>query len=160
MSTCNHNLKLEKRKEFVSPRERICLNGIWSFQEAKKGKEESPPSANWYYIKVPERLGSGEFDVLDKKGNVVVFYPKDPFDARICEDIARSVTVTFGMIAAFGTWVVNGAKLRASLVLNSVTKCEEVGKAINEGLEWNLLKKKVLTLKASSITVSIFTVLI
>jgi len=72
--------------------------------------------------------------LADKNGNIVVFYPKDPFDARICEDIARSVTVTFGMIAAFGTWVVSGAKLRESLVLNSVTKCEEVGKAINEAV--------------------------
>lgn len=72
--------------------------------------------------------------LADKEGNVVVGYPKDPMDAHACENIARSFAVASGMIAAFGTWTVNGRKMRESLVLNSVSKCERIGKAIREAI--------------------------
>jgi len=72
--------------------------------------------------------------LADKEGNVVVGYPKDPLDAHACENIARSFAVASGMCAAFGTWVVNGRKMRESLVLNSVSKCERIGRAIKEAV--------------------------
>lgn len=72
--------------------------------------------------------------LADKEGNIVVGYPRDPLDAHACEKIARSFAVASGMCAAFGTWVVNGRKMRESLVLNSVSKCERIGRAIKEAV--------------------------
>lgn len=93
---------------------------------------------------VPE-LGTGLYPIYeipasplvlaDKDGNVVIGYPKDPLDTHACENIARSFAVSAGMSAAFGTWVVNGRQIRESLVLNSVSKCEEIGKAIKEAVK-------------------------
>ncbi|MEM2104043.1 MAG: DUF917 domain-containing protein [Candidatus Bathyarchaeia archaeon] len=70
--------------------------------------------------------------LADKNGNVVVGYLRNPLDTNAGENIARGFAIASGMIAAFGTWVVNGRRLRECLVLNSVSKCEEIGKALRE----------------------------
>jgi len=72
--------------------------------------------------------------LADKDGNVVIGYTKDPLDTPACENIARSFAVVSGMIAAFGTWVVSGRKMRESLVLNSVSKCEKIGEALKKAV--------------------------
>jgi len=72
--------------------------------------------------------------LADRNGNVVVLYTNDPMDAYTCELIARHVTTAFGMIAAFATWTLNGETLRRALALNTVTKCEKIGKAIRSAI--------------------------
>lgn len=72
--------------------------------------------------------------LADRDGNVVIGYPKEPMDFHACEKMARSFAVASGMVAAFATWVVNGRKMRESLVLNSVSKCERIGKNIREAV--------------------------
>ncbi len=107
---------------------------------------------------VPE-LGTGLYPLYeipasplvlaDRNGNVVVGYPKNPQDTNACENIARSFAVVSGMVAAFGTWTVNGRTLREKLVLNSISKCEEIGKSIKKRpLMWAeiQLKKRWLLL--------------
>jgi DUF917 family protein len=93
---------------------------------------------------VPE-LGTGLYPLYeipasplvlaDKNGNVVIGYPKNPMDTNASENIARSFAVVSGMVAAFGTWTVNGRTLREKLVLNSVSKCEAVGKSIKKAVK-------------------------
>jgi len=73
--------------------------------------------------------------LADRNGNVVIGYPKDPMDTAACENIARSFAVASGMVAAFGTWVVNVRTIKQRLVPNSVSKCENIGKAIKEAVE-------------------------
>jgi len=73
--------------------------------------------------------------LADRDGNVVIGYPHEPMDTAACEKIARSFAVASGMSAAFATWVVNGRKIRESLVLGSISKCESIGKAIREAVK-------------------------
>jgi len=73
--------------------------------------------------------------LADRDGNVVIGYPHEPMDTAACEKIARSFAVVSGMSAAFATWVVNGRKIRESLVLGSISKCERIGKAIREAVK-------------------------
>lgn len=70
--------------------------------------------------------------LANKKGDVVVLYTRDPMDAFTCEIVARNVCAAFDNAAAFATWVVNGKLLREALALNTVSKCEKIGKAIEE----------------------------
>ncbi|MBS7604958.1 MAG: DUF917 domain-containing protein [Candidatus Bathyarchaeia archaeon] len=73
--------------------------------------------------------------LADKNGNIVIGYPRDPLDISAGESIARGFAIAAGMIAAFGTWVVNGRTMRECLVLNSISKCENIGKAIREAIK-------------------------
>ncbi|MGA2791131.1 MAG: DUF917 domain-containing protein [Candidatus Bathyarchaeia archaeon] len=69
--------------------------------------------------------------LADKKGNVVVLYTRDPLDSATCELVARYVATAFENTCAFATWTMNVKSLREVSVLNSVTRCENIGKAIN-----------------------------
>jgi len=69
--------------------------------------------------------------LADKKGNVVILYTRDPLDSATCELVARYVTAAFENTCAFATWTMNVKSLREVSVLNSVTRCESIGKAIN-----------------------------
>lgn len=90
-------------------------------------------------------IPTSPFVMADRNGNIVVGYTKDPFDAHMCENIARHVTVSFGMISGFGTWVVNGSQIRECLAVNTVSMCEEIGRAIRESV-----KKKKDPIKAAT----------
>jgi len=72
--------------------------------------------------------------LADKKGNVVILYTRDPLDSATCELVARYVTAAFENICAFATWTMNVKSLREVSVLNSVSRCESIGKAINEAM--------------------------
>jgi hypothetical protein len=93
---------------------------------------------------VPE-LGTGLYPLYeipasplvlaDRNGNIVIGYPKNPMDTNACENISRSFAVVSGMVAAFGTWTVNGRTIKEKLVLNSVSKCESIGEAITKAVK-------------------------
>lgn len=73
--------------------------------------------------------------LADKNGNIIIGYPKNPLDTTAGESIARGFAIAAGMIAAFGTWVVTGRMMRECLVINSISKCEEIGRAIKEAVK-------------------------
>jgi len=70
--------------------------------------------------------------VANSKGDVISAYLADPMDTSGAETIARAATVSFGMLAAFSTWIVDVAKIKRCLVTNTVTKAEKVGRAMRE----------------------------
>ncbi len=78
------------------------------------------------------RIPTSPLVVANKAGDVLVAYLKDPLDTASAEKMARTAAVSFGMLAAFATWIVDIATIRNCLVPNSISKCEEVGKAIRK----------------------------
>jgi len=70
--------------------------------------------------------------VANKAGDIIVAYLKDPLDTAAAETIARTAAVSFGMLAAFATWIVNMATIKKYLVPNSISKSEEIGRAIRK----------------------------
>ncbi|MEM2111630.1 MAG: DUF917 domain-containing protein [Candidatus Bathyarchaeia archaeon] len=80
-------------------------------------------------------IPTSPFVLADRNNNVVVGYTNDPFDANTCENIARNVTVSFGMSSGFGTWIVNGKQIRDCLATNTVTQCMEIGAAMRESVK-------------------------
>jgi hypothetical protein len=70
--------------------------------------------------------------VANKAGDVIVAYLKDPLDTATAETIARTAAVSFGMLAAFATWIVNMATIKKYLVPNSISRSEEIGRAIRK----------------------------
>ncbi|MCK4368132.1 MAG: DUF917 domain-containing protein [Dehalococcoidales bacterium] len=70
--------------------------------------------------------------LANKAGDIIVAYLADPLDTTAAETIARTAAVSFGMLAAFATWVVNIATIKRCLVPNSVSKTEKIGKAMRE----------------------------
>jgi uncharacterized protein len=70
--------------------------------------------------------------VANSKGDVICAYLADALDTSTAETIARTACVSFGMLAAFSTWIVDVANIKRNLVTNSVTKAEKVGRAIRE----------------------------
>lgn len=70
--------------------------------------------------------------VANKAGDVIVAYLKDPLNTTMAETIARTAAVSFGMLAAFATWIVDMATIKKYLVPKSISKAEEIGKAIRE----------------------------
>ena len=75
------------------------------------------------------------FVVADRDGNVVVGWLADPMDGHTAEEIARHVTVAFGMLAGLGTWVVTGWQIKNFLEPGVLTKSLEVGRAVREAKE-------------------------
>jgi len=69
--------------------------------------------------------------LADRKGNVVVLYTRDPLDSATCELVARYIATAFENTCAFATWTMNVKSLREVSVLNSVTRCENIGRAVN-----------------------------
>lgn len=70
--------------------------------------------------------------VANKAGDVIVAYLKDPLNTIMAETIARTAAVSFGMLAAFATWIVDIATIKKCLVPKSISKAEEIGEAIRE----------------------------
>ncbi len=70
--------------------------------------------------------------VANKAGDVIVAYLKDPLDTTMAETIARTAAVSFGMLAAFATWIVNRGTIKKYLVPNSISKSEKIGRAIRK----------------------------
>jgi len=70
--------------------------------------------------------------VANKAGDVIVAYLKDPLNTSMAETIARTAAVSFGMVAAFATWIANMETIKKYLVPNSISKSEEIGRAIRK----------------------------
>lgn len=70
--------------------------------------------------------------VANKAGDVIVAYLGDPLNTVAAETIARTASVSFGMVAAFATWIVDMATIKRCLVPNSISKAGEIGKGIRE----------------------------
>jgi len=70
--------------------------------------------------------------VANKEGDTIVAYLGNPLNAVAAETIARTAAISFGMVAAFATWIVDMATIKRCLVPNSVSKAGEIGKAIRE----------------------------
>jgi hypothetical protein len=70
--------------------------------------------------------------IANKAGDIIVAYLGDPLDTAAAETIARTAAVSFGMLAAFSTWIVSIATIKNCLVVNSVSKVGKIGKAIRE----------------------------
>jgi len=70
--------------------------------------------------------------VANKAGDIIVAYLKDPLDTTAAETIARTAAVSFGMLAAFATWIVNMGTIKKYLVPDSISKSEEIGRAIRK----------------------------
>lgn len=68
--------------------------------------------------------------LANKAGDVLVAYLKDPLDTASAEMIARTAAISFGMLAAFATWIVDKATIKKYLVAGSISKSEEVGRAM------------------------------
>ncbi|MEM2381679.1 MAG: DUF917 domain-containing protein [Candidatus Nezhaarchaeales archaeon] len=75
------------------------------------------------------------FVVADKVGNIVVGWLADPLDGHTAEELARHVTVAFGMLSGLGTWVVTGWHIKNFLEPRVLTKSLDVGKALREAKE-------------------------
>ena len=70
--------------------------------------------------------------VANKAGDVIVAYLKDPLNTTMAETIARTAAISFGMVAAFATWIVDMATIKKCLVPKAISKAEEIGRAIRE----------------------------
>ncbi|MEM1831303.1 MAG: DUF917 domain-containing protein [Desulfurococcaceae archaeon] len=75
------------------------------------------------------------FVVADRAGNIVVGWLANPLDGHTAEEIARHVTVAFGMLAGLGTWVVTGWQIKKFLEPHVLTKSLEIGRALREAKE-------------------------
>ncbi|MEM4425033.1 MAG: DUF917 domain-containing protein [Candidatus Nezhaarchaeales archaeon] len=75
------------------------------------------------------------FVVADKVGNIVVGWLANPLDGHTAEEIARHVTVAFGMLSGLGTWVVTGWQVKNFLEPLVLTKSLDVGRALREAKE-------------------------
>lgn len=68
--------------------------------------------------------------VTNKEGDVIVAYLNDPFDTTAAEKVARSLCVSFDMLAAFATWIVNIETIRKCLVPGTISQSEKIGAAL------------------------------
>ncbi|MEA1965050.1 MAG: DUF917 domain-containing protein [Candidatus Aerophobetes bacterium] len=73
--------------------------------------------------------------VANKEGDVLIAYLKKPFDSASAERIARSLAVSFEMIAAFATWIVSIETIKRCLVPKSISRSEEIGSIIRKSKE-------------------------
>lgn len=89
---------------------------------------------------VPE-LSTGLYPIHDippvplvlaaQNGDTVIAYLKDPKDQQSAENIARHISMAYGMSAAFCTWVVNGQEITNKLAPGSITQSQKIGEAIS-----------------------------
>ncbi|MFR7989329.1 MAG: DUF917 domain-containing protein [Anaerovoracaceae bacterium] len=68
-------------------------------------------------------------------GDVVIAYPKDPFDAVGLENLCRNVCVAFDMVMGIAGWLTSKEQMKASLVPGAYTKALEVGHAMLNAIE-------------------------
>jgi len=80
-------------------------------------------------------IPTSPFVLADRKGNMVMGWTKDPLDAPMCENVARHVVVSFGMLAGLGTWVATGHQIKSYLEPNVIARSEMVGKILREAKE-------------------------
>lgn len=76
------------------------------------------------------RIPTSPLVLTNREGDVVVAYLGDPLDTGAAERIARSICVSFEMLAAFATWIVSIETIRACLVPGSISQSEKIGTAI------------------------------
>ncbi|MEM3976509.1 MAG: DUF917 domain-containing protein [Desulfurococcaceae archaeon] len=76
-------------------------------------------------------ISHSPFVVADREGNTVVGWLKNPMDGHTAENIARHVTVAFGMLSGLGTWIVTGWQVKNYLEPNVLAKSLSIGKAIS-----------------------------
>lgn len=67
--------------------------------------------------------------MCDEKGNSIVLHT---ISNKWTEDIARAATVIMGGSTILADYAVTGAQLKQAGVLGTVTKCEQIGRAIRE----------------------------
>ena len=72
------------------------------------------------------------FVVANRGGDLVAGWLKDPMDGNAAENIARHVTVAFGMLAGLGTWVVTGWQVKNYLEPKVLERSLSVGRAVRE----------------------------
>jgi len=77
-------------------------------------------------------IPTSPFVLADRAGNMVMGWTKNPLDAPMCENVARHVVVSFGMLAGLGTWVATGHQIKNCLEPNVIAKSEMVGKILRE----------------------------
>lgn len=64
-----------------------------------------------------------------KNGDTVIAYLNDPKDHQSAENIARHISMAYGMSAAFCTWVVNKEDIKDKLAPKSISRSQKVGEA-------------------------------
>jgi len=70
--------------------------------------------------------------MASNNGDSVVVYLHDPLDHRSAENIARHISMAYGQMAAFCTYVVNRDMIVDKLVPGSMTLCMAIGEAFRE----------------------------
>ena len=68
--------------------------------------------------------------VASKTGDSIIAYPQNGFDGKRSEVIARNFCLGCGMIAAFGTWVVDKNEIQTMLADGMITFAEKLGEKI------------------------------
>lgn len=75
-------------------------------------------------------IPTSPFILADREGNLVMGWTKNPLDAPMCENVARHVVVSFGMLAGLGTWVATGYQIKTYLEPNVIARSEMIGKTL------------------------------
>lgn len=70
--------------------------------------------------------------MASNNGDSMVVYLNDPLDHRSAENVARHISMAYGQLAAFCTYVVNREVIVDKLVPGSMTLCMAVGEAFRE----------------------------
>ena len=70
--------------------------------------------------------------MASNNGDSLVVYLSDPLDHKTAESIARHVSMAYGQLAAFCTYVVNRKMIVDKLAPGTVTQCMVVGRAFRE----------------------------
>jgi len=70
--------------------------------------------------------------VANDAGDILIAYLADPYDAAAAETVARTAAISAGWSAAFSTWIVNIATIKKCLVPYTISKEEQIGKAMRE----------------------------
>lgn len=80
-----------------------------------------------------------------KSGDVIAAFLDDPENHASAENIARHISMAYGMSAAFCTWLVNGKDINDKLVPNSISNAQKIGELLlkikEENLDINEIKK-------------------
>ncbi len=75
-------------------------------------------------------IPTSPFVLADREGNLVMGWTKDPLNAPMCENVARHVVVSFGMLAGLGTWVATGYQIKNYLEPNVIERSNMIGKTL------------------------------
>lgn len=70
-----------------------------------------------------------------RNGDVIISLLGDPSDHVSAENIARHISVAYGMSAAFSTWLVGSKDIMEKLVPNSITNANKIGEIIIKAKE-------------------------